>query len=110
MARGQVSLSYLPKAQGQESKRISVRALYTLGKGNNQNLVKNSTCTGRTAAAWTYLVQLWVIEEVRPVWVSLHVPELKQLPQTKDQDVVTDLETQGEKEASQEGSKPYSHI
>lgn len=46
-------------------------------------------------AAQAYLVQLWVIEEVGPVGVSLHVPELKQLPQAQHQDVVTDLEKQG---------------
>lgn len=34
---------------------------------------------------------LWVVEEVGPVGVGLHVPELKQLPEAQHQDVVTDL-------------------
>lgn len=34
---------------------------------------------------------LWIIEEVGPVGVSLHVPELKQLPEAQHQDVLTDL-------------------
>lgn len=81
---------------GQESERISVRAHETLGVGDNQNLVRTNVCRGRAVAARAYLVQLWVIEEVGPVGVSLHVPELKQLPQTQHQDVVTDLPERGE--------------
>ena len=53
-------------------------------------------------------MQLWVIEEVGPVWVSLHVPELKQLPQTQDQNVVTDLENQRKKKSAV--WKAYSHM
>lgn len=36
-------------------------------------------------------VGLGVEEEVGPVWVGLHVSELKQLPQAQDQDLLTDL-------------------
>ncbi len=39
----------------------------------------------------THPVRLWIIEEVGPVWVSLHVPELKQLSEAQCQDVLTDL-------------------
>lgn len=34
---------------------------------------------------------LRIVEEVGPVWVSLHVPELKQLSEAKSQDVEADL-------------------
>lgn len=40
-------------------------------------------------------VRLRVVEEVGPVGVSLHVPELKQLPEAQHQDVLADLK-QGE--------------
>lgn len=36
-------------------------------------------------------MRLWIIEEVGPVWVSLHVPELEQLSDTQSQDVEADL-------------------
>ena len=36
-------------------------------------------------------MRLWIIEEVRPVWVRLHEPELKQLSEAQQQDVLTDL-------------------
>lgn len=36
-------------------------------------------------------MRLWVIEEVGPVGISLHVPEFKQFPQAEDEDVLTDL-------------------
>lgn len=71
---------------------------------NNQKLVKTDCCIGRRVAAQAYLVQLWVIEEVGPVGVGLHVPELEQLPQAQHQDVVADLE-QGETR-----NKPCSHL
>lgn len=39
-----------------------------------------------------------VEEEVGPVWIRLHVPELKDLPQAQDQDLLTNLtETRGVK-------------
>lgn len=34
---------------------------------------------------------LWIEEEIRPVGIRLHVPELKQLPETQHQDLLTDL-------------------
>ena len=45
---------------------------------------------------------LWIVEEVGPVWVSLHVPELKQLSEAQCQDVLTDLrqkQTRGREES-----------
>lgn len=39
----------------------------------------------------THPVCLRVVEEVGPVGVRLHVSELKQLPQTQLQDILTDL-------------------
>lgn len=39
----------------------------------------------------THPVRLWVVEEVGPVRVRLHEPELKQLPEAQHQDVLTDL-------------------
>lgn len=36
-------------------------------------------------------MRLRVVEEVRPVGVGLHVPELKQLPEAQHQDVLADL-------------------
>lgn len=36
-------------------------------------------------------MRLWIIEEVGPVWVGLHVPELEQLSDTQSQDVEADL-------------------
>ena len=38
-----------------------------------------------------HLVILSIVEEVRPVGVCLHEPELKQLPQTQLQDFEADL-------------------
>lgn len=38
-------------------------------------------------------MQFWVIEEVGPVWISLHVPKLKQLSQAQHEYVMTDLQT-----------------
>lgn len=40
----------------------------------------------------TYPVCLWIKKEVGPVWISLHVPELKELPQAQFQNLLTDLE------------------
>lgn len=34
---------------------------------------------------------LWVKEEIRPIWISLHISELKELSQTKNQNLLTDL-------------------
>lgn len=39
----------------------------------------------------TDLVSLRIEEEVGPVWIRLHVAELKQLPQAQDQDLLTNL-------------------
>lgn len=39
----------------------------------------------------THPVCLGIIKEVGPVGVGLHVPELKQLPEAQQQDVLTDL-------------------
>lgn len=36
-------------------------------------------------------MRLRIIEEVGPVWVGLHVPELEQLSDTQSQDVEADL-------------------
>lgn len=43
------------------------------------------------AFAPTHPVRLWVVEEVGPVGVRLHEPELKQLLEAQHQDVLTDL-------------------
>ena len=49
----------------------------------------------------THPVCLRVVEEVGPVGVSLHVSELKQLPQTQLQDILTELtERERERELS----------
>lgn len=39
----------------------------------------------------TDLVSLRVEEEVGPVWIGLHVSELKKLPQAQTQDLLADL-------------------
>ena len=39
-----------------------------------------------------HLVCVCVVEEVGPVWIRLHKPELKQLSKTQLEDVETDLE------------------
>lgn len=39
----------------------------------------------------TDLVSLRVEEEVGPVWIRLHVSELKKLPQAQPQDLLADL-------------------
>lgn len=41
-------------------------------------------------------MSLWIKEEVGPVWIRLHVSELKKLPQTQNQDLLTDLPEEGE--------------
>lgn len=46
-------------------------------------------------------MRLRVVEEVGPVGVGLHVPELKQLPEAQHQDVLADLERGGDKTLSQ---------
>lgn len=37
------------------------------------------------------LVSLMIKEEVGPVWIRLHVSELKQFPEAQDQDLFTNL-------------------
>lgn len=39
-----------------------------------------------------YLVGFRVVEEVGPVWVRLHEPEFKELPEAQLQDVEGDLD------------------
>lgn len=39
----------------------------------------------------TDLVSLRIKEEVGPVWISLHVSELKKLSQAQDQDLLANL-------------------
>lgn len=39
-----------------------------------------------------YLVGVRIVEEVGPVWVRLHEPELKELPEAQLQDVEGDLD------------------
>lgn len=39
----------------------------------------------------TDLVSFRIKEKVGPVWISLHVLELKKLPQAQDQDLLTNL-------------------
>lgn len=41
----------------------------------------------------TDLVSFRIKEKVGPVWIRLHVLELKELPQAQDQDLLTDLST-----------------
>lgn len=48
-----------------------------LGKINDQSL--------------TYPVGLWIIKEIGPVGIRLHVSELEELPQTQGQDILADL-------------------
>lgn len=36
-------------------------------------------------------MRVWIVEEVGPVWIRLHVPELKQLSEAQEQDVLADL-------------------
>lgn len=36
-------------------------------------------------------MSLWIKEEVRPVWISLHVSELKELSQAQAQNLLTNL-------------------
>lgn len=43
-----------------------------------------------------HLVGVRIVEEVGPVWIRLHEPELKQLPETQLKDVERDLESRGE--------------
>lgn len=43
------------------------------------------------AARCTDLVTFRVKEKVGPVWVGLHVLELKELPQAQDQNLLTNL-------------------
>lgn len=50
-------------------------------------------------------MRLRVVEEVGPVGVSLHVPELKQLPEAQHQDVLADLK-QGENVKKKEKKIP----
>lgn len=45
-----------------------------------------------TDVAACHLVCVGVVKEVGPVWIRLHEPELKQLPQTQLQDVGADLQ------------------
>lgn len=40
----------------------------------------------------THLVGVWIVEEIGPVWIRLHEPELKQLPETQLKDVEGDLQ------------------
>lgn len=50
---------------------------------------------GRSGAArCTDLVTFRVKEKVGPVWVGLHVLELKELPQAQDQNLLTNLQRQ----------------
>ena len=46
--------------------------------------------------ASSHLVCVGIVEEVGPVWICLHEPELKQLPETQLEDVERDLEMRGE--------------
>lgn len=43
-------------------------------------------------ALLTHLVGLRIVEEIGPVWVRLHEPELKELPEAQLEDVEGDLE------------------
>ena len=43
------------------------------------------------AADRTHPVRLWIIEEVGPVGIGLHVPELKKLSEAQKQDVLANL-------------------
>lgn len=40
----------------------------------------------------SHLVGVWIVEEIGPVWIRLHEPELKQLPETQLKDVEGDLQ------------------
>lgn len=44
-----------------------------------------------SAVMCTDLVSFRIKEKVGPVWISLHVLELKKLPQAQDQDLLTNL-------------------
>ena len=50
-----------------------------------------------------HLVGLGVVEEVGPVGIRLHEPELKQLPETQLQDAEADLQRRGATRALREG-------
>lgn len=51
----------------------------------------NSSTSCILACRQTHPVCLWIIEEVGPVRISLHVPELEELPEAQHQDVLADL-------------------
>lgn len=44
-----------------------------------------------SAVTWTDLVSFKIKEKVGPVWIGLHVLELKELPQAQDQNLLTNL-------------------
>lgn len=44
----------------------------------------------------SHLVSFWIVEEVGPVWICLHEPELKKLPETQLKNMKRDLERRGE--------------
>lgn len=59
------------------------------------NICLDNSCTASLPDS-PHLVGVRVVEEVGPVWIRLHEPELKQLPEAQLEDVETDLETEGE--------------
>lgn len=44
----------------------------------------------------SHLVSFRIVEEIGPVWIRLHEPELKELPETQLKNIERDLETRGE--------------
>lgn len=44
----------------------------------------------------SHLVSFGIVEEIGPVWICLHEPELKELPETQLKNIERDLETRGE--------------
>lgn len=44
----------------------------------------------------SHLVSFGIIEEIGPVWIRLHEPELKELPETQLENIERDLEMRGE--------------
>lgn len=55
----------------------------------------------------TDLVTFRIKEKVGPVWISLHVLELKKLPQAQDEDLLTNLTKIERKLKSIKGSVEY---
>lgn len=69
---------------------------------HHSNIFRHTT----SVLSSSHLVSFWVVEEVGPVWICLHEPELKELPQTQLKNIERNLEMRGETHYS----LPSSHV